>query len=403
MNCEVKNNLVGCRVVLETTTDVVIEGTVRSVGSVLILDKPLAIRPKVDLPSQYRIFAKDIVSVQILVHGDIKVPDEPVKASFSSPIKNRIKPLIQPKNVPEHLKNLNNDVQTDVLVNKVPQSNNGECAINLSVKEYFIIEKIDDVFYKAVKNLLEEKVIGISMEGVTIGRFGVVCWLGIATEDSAHLFDMCSLGPPGMEEGLADILHHPDIVKVVHDCRYVSDALLHLYKVKIENVFDTQVAASVVEFQTTGSFNKFVITLIQCLADKFNFSKETMFQSRIRVGHEQEGAEKWTQRPLPQHLVEGAVFNVCHLKNLRLVLIEQLLSTVTMGTHLFLKEVSSLSADEVPEKMATSHLIPLSFKNLTQSSIPNQKSGTETFSNHVRTVCVDPYLSFSRNIRHVNH
>ena len=62
MNCEVKNNLVGCRVVLETTTDVVIEGTVRSVGSFLILDKPLAIRPKVDLPSQYRIFAKDIVS-----------------------------------------------------------------------------------------------------------------------------------------------------------------------------------------------------------------------------------------------------------------------------------------------------------------------------------------------------
>ena len=90
--------------------------------------------------------------------------------------------------------------------------------------------------------LKQQKVIGVSMEGITIGRSGIVCWLGIGTMDSVYLFDMCSLGLPGIQQGLADVLHNPDIIKVLHDCRFVSDALLHQYEVKIENVFDTQVS-----------------------------------------------------------------------------------------------------------------------------------------------------------------
>jgi len=49
-----------------------------------------------------------------------------------------------------HISNINNDVQTDILVNKVPQLNIGHCPIKLSVLDYFIIERIDDTFYKVV-------------------------------------------------------------------------------------------------------------------------------------------------------------------------------------------------------------------------------------------------------------
>jgi len=340
--------------------------------------------------------------VKILVHGDSKTVEVPSKMNISSSIRNKSKPLIQSKNLPMHISNINNDVQTDILVNKVPQLNIGHCPIKLSVLDYFIIERIDDTFYKVVKSLLQEKVIGISMEGINIGRQGVVCWLGIGTKDNVYLFDMCSLGPPGIQQGLINILHHPDIIKVVHDCRFISDALLHQFDVKMENVFDTQVAASVADLQTTGSFNKFVIPLNRCLAEYLNFSKEVMFHSRIRVGHEQEDAEKWTLRPLPQHLIEGAVFNVCHLRDLRIVLIEKLLSTVTMGTNLYLKEISSLPDDAVPEKMVSSHFIPLSFQNLVPSRNSN-KNGNETFRSNVTRECLDPYITFARNIPHVNH
>lgn len=53
---------------------------------------------------------------------------------------------------------------------------------------------------------------------------------------------------------------------------------------------------------------------------------------------------------MPQHLVEGAVFNACWLKKLRLAVMETLLSDVTFGTNLYLKEISELADDSVAEK-----------------------------------------------------
>ena len=101
--------------------------------------------------------------------------------------------------------------------------------------------------------LKQQKVIGVSMEGISIARSGIVCWLGIGTADSVYLFDMCSLGLPGIQQGLADVLHNPRIIKVIHDCRFVSDALLHQYQVKIENVFDTQVSGISDRFPPTSN------------------------------------------------------------------------------------------------------------------------------------------------------
>lgn len=86
-----------------------------------------------------------------------------------------------------------------------------------------------------------ETVVGLSMEGIRIGRSGVVCWIGVATSDHVFLFDMCSLGPAGVKGGLANVLLDGKIVKVTHDCRFMSDAFVHQYGIRLENVFDTQV------------------------------------------------------------------------------------------------------------------------------------------------------------------
>jgi len=63
MNCEVKQNLIGCSVVIETKSNMTVEGLVLSVDpscSRILLDKPVS--PSGILPSQYRIFAKDVYS-----------------------------------------------------------------------------------------------------------------------------------------------------------------------------------------------------------------------------------------------------------------------------------------------------------------------------------------------------
>ncbi len=53
---------------------------------------------------------------------------------------------------------------------------------------------------------------------------------------------------------------------------------------------------------------------------------------------------------MPQHLIEGAIFNVCHLKRLRKAIMEALMVEVTLGTSLYLKDVSELPDDAVTEK-----------------------------------------------------
>ena len=50
----------------------------------------------------------------------------------------------------------------------------------------------------------------------------------------------------------------------------------------------------------------------------------------------------------------------------------------------------------------SSHFIPLSFQNLVPSRNSN-KNGNETFRSNVTKECLDPYITFARNIPHVNH
>ena len=67
----------------------------------------------------------------------------------------------------------------------------------------------------------------------------------------------------------------------------------------------------------------------------------------------QEDESKWTQRPLPEHLVSGAVLNVCFLRPLRMKLMEDLLSIVTQGTDLYLNEISQISEELLPAKFVS--------------------------------------------------
>lgn len=173
----------------------------------------------------------------------------------------KIQPLVMQKVLPAHIKTLNNSIQVDVLTNKVPFEKAGEGGLASTLPNYTLIENIDELYKSAVRRsspffefksyfkvflkigrLEKESVIGLSVEGVRTGRFGVVCWIGIATSDHVFLFDMCSLGSTGVNRGLANIFTNDKVIKVIHDCRCMSDAFVHQYGVKLNNVFDTQVS-----------------------------------------------------------------------------------------------------------------------------------------------------------------
>jgi hypothetical protein len=76
--------------------------------------------------------------------------------------------------------------------------------------------------------------------------------VAVATPTAAYLFDIHTLGEAAFAAGLRALLASPVCVKVMHDCRKDSAALFHRHDVRLQNVFDCQVADLFIRRAFTG-------------------------------------------------------------------------------------------------------------------------------------------------------
>uniref|UniRef100_A0A3Q2CZV5 3'-5' exonuclease domain-containing protein n=1 Tax=Cyprinodon variegatus TaxID=28743 RepID=A0A3Q2CZV5_CYPVA len=153
-----------------------------------------------------------------------------------------------------------------------------------------LIDKIHVKFGPAVMHINKEQVIGVGGEGVEIFKNGRLCWLQIATSKKVYLFDILLLGAQAFKNGLSMILESKQILKVIHDCRAIAACLIAQFGVQLTNVFDTQVRANV------------HLTTCECKT------------------------EMWYKRPCPLPLLKVMALSVIHLKRLRLVLLDRLMT-----------------------------------------------------------------------------
>ncbi|KAK6032315.1 3'-5' exonuclease [Ostertagia ostertagi] len=100
----------------------------------------------------------------------------------------------------------------------------------------------------------ERKVVGLDFKTVTVGIDGelFLSLCVVATQSQIGVFDLASSDVIIMESGLRDILESDKITKVIHDARRVGSLLAHKYAVHMVNVFDTQVAHSVLQHEKFG-------------------------------------------------------------------------------------------------------------------------------------------------------
>ncbi|PIO60733.1 3'-5' exonuclease [Teladorsagia circumcincta] len=100
----------------------------------------------------------------------------------------------------------------------------------------------------------ERKVVGLDFKTVTVGIDGelFLSLCVVATQSQIGVFDLASSDVIIMESGLRDILESDKITKVIHDARRVGSLLAHKYAVHMINVFDTQVAHSVLQHEKFG-------------------------------------------------------------------------------------------------------------------------------------------------------
>uniref|UniRef100_A0A096LTM7 3'-5' exonuclease domain-containing protein n=1 Tax=Poecilia formosa TaxID=48698 RepID=A0A096LTM7_POEFO len=203
---------------------------------------------------------------------------------------------------------------------------------------FVVIDEIHEKFGPAVMHIKKQHVIGVGGEGVELFKNGRLCWLMIATKNKVYLFDILLLGALAFKNGLSMILETKHILKVIHDCRAIAGSLAAQFKVKLTNVFDTQVADAMCFYTKTGGFlPDRVSTLPEVVSLHLKVPSSRLSSLHVRSKLTKEEMDMWYKRPCPVPLLKVMTLSVIHLKPLRLVLLDTLMTDYMILVDSYLK------------------------------------------------------------------
>ncbi|XP_076785619.1 piRNA biogenesis protein EXD1 isoform X2 [Arvicanthis niloticus] len=213
---------------------------------------------------------------------------------------------------------------------------------------YTVIDQFQQKFGAAMLHIKKQSVLSIAAEGANVCRHGKLCWLQVATNSRVYLFDIFLLGSRAFNNGLQMILEDKRILKVIHDCRWLSDCLSHQYGIMLNNVFDTQVA-DVLQFsmETGGFLPNCISTLQESLIRHLKVAPKYLFFLEERQKCIQENPEIWLTRPLPPSLLKILALETTYLLPLRLVLLDEVMSDLTTLVDGYLNTYREGSADRL--------------------------------------------------------
>ncbi|KAJ8664259.1 hypothetical protein QAD02_005921 [Eretmocerus hayati] len=144
-------------------------------------------------------------------------------------------------------KSLQSPVIGDTLKSRVPQNtkvvyNFREC-----------LQIVDDIMNPKKPYPDGKVIVSFDCEGINIGPKGRLTLIQIGTlSGQVYIFDLITCPNIVQKGGLQDLLQSESVIKVAHDCRNDSINLFYQYGITLVNVFDTQAAHSVIEYQNTG-------------------------------------------------------------------------------------------------------------------------------------------------------
>lgn len=118
-----------------------------------------------------------------------------------------------------------------------------------------------------------------------------VCLIQMATPSDSVVIDSMRIKDMSL---LKPLFSNRSIKKIMHGADYDVRSLYRDYKIKINNLFDTQIACTLLGFKETG--------LNAVLKQKFNVSLNKKYQRK-----------DWSVRPLPEKMMAYAAADVIHL------------------------------------------------------------------------------------------
>ncbi len=136
--------------------------------------------------------------------------------------------------------------------------------------------------------LSRTSIIGVDLEADSMYHyFEKVCLIQVSTELTSYVIEPLSLGNLAP---LNPIFSNPRIRKVFHGADYDIRSLYRDFQIRVENLFDTQLACKFLGFKETG--------LEAMLRSRFHIDMNKNFQRA-----------DWSQRPLPVEMIEYAVMD----------------------------------------------------------------------------------------------
>ncbi|PKK31192.1 piRNA biogenesis protein EXD1 isoform X1 [Columba livia] len=214
--------------------------------------------------------------------------------------------------------------------------------------EYIVVDCLQQKFGPAVLQLKQQHVVSVAGEGVNLSRYGKLSWLEVATKSCIFLFDIFLLGPRAFKNGLQMVLEDKNILKVMHDCRWISDCLFHQYGVLLFNVFDTQVADALQFSMATGGFLPHrVCTLHECLVQHLKIPSKWGAIMKCTQQMASENPDMWFLRPFPASLLEALALKAMLLLLLHSSLMDSLMSDLTAVVHDYLNVYRTGSRDHL--------------------------------------------------------
>ncbi|XP_056410994.1 piRNA biogenesis protein EXD1-like isoform X2 [Hyla sarda] len=180
-----------------------------------------------------------------------------------------------------------------------------------------------------IKHIQCQSVIGVASTGSNLCRHGSLYSLQVSTKIHVYLFDIALLGPNIFKCGLKAVLEDKSIVKVVHDCRRLSDCLFHQYGIVLNNVFDTQVADVYLFHTATGGFlPKRANSLEDCLTKHLNMDPcKILFLSKT---HDiVKDNLLWSLHPLPLPLQKALALEASYVLSLHTPMAKAMMADFT--------------------------------------------------------------------------
>ncbi|XP_028578959.2 piRNA biogenesis protein EXD1 [Podarcis muralis] len=246
--------------------------------------------------------------------------------------------------------------------------------------EYVVVDQFQKQFGSAMVHIKKQNVCSVAAEGVNLCRHGKLSWLQIATKSKVFLFDVFLLGARVFKNGLQMILEDQNILKVIHDCRWLSDCLSHQYGVMLSNVFDTQVA-DVLQFSVeTGGFLPHRISSLQdCLMRYLGMPYRCISFMEQRQRVIEENPEIWFVRPLPPALLKVLALEAAYLLPLRMLLLDEIMSDLTTLVDGYLNAFREGSADPLGSTEISCMELPQELRQLADFYKERRKRAMQNF------------------------